>query len=235
MSKHIKNYFYAGLISLLPLVLTIYIFNWIMGLVLIVLSDSFVTIIIKEIIQRLVGEDDYLFYFQVLTYILSLITMVIFICLVGFSLKLLFFARIAKKAKQFLGKIPFINQIYSTISQIIDVLTSDRASSYQKVVAVQYPRMGIYSIGFLTADGNEAVEKASGIKKMYNVFIPTSPNPTSGMFIVANADEVYILDMKVDDAVKLIISGGVITPDKIELESGEKLIEEINETGENRE
>lgn len=234
MSKHIKNYFYAGLISLLPLVLTIYIFNWIMGLVLIVLSDSFVTIIIKEIIQRLVGEDDYLFYFQILTYILSLITMVVFICLVGFSLKLLFFAKIAKKAKQFLAKIPFINQIYSTISQIIDVLTSDRASSYQKVVAVEYPRKGIYSIGFLTAEGNEAVEKVSGIKKMCNVFIPTSPNPTSGMFIVANADEVHVLDMKVDDAVKLIISGGVITPDKIVQESGEKAIE-TNKTGEARE
>lgn len=226
MSKHLKNYFYAGLISLLPLVLTMYIFNWIMGLVLIVLNDSFVTIVIKEIILRMVGEEDYLFYFQVLTYILSLITMIIFICLVGFSLKLLFFARIAKKAKQLLEKIPFINQIYSTISQIIDVITSDRASSYQKVVAVEYPRRGIYSIGFLTAEGNEAVEKAAGVKKMYNIFIPTSPNPTSGMFIIAKAEEVHILDMKVDDAVKLIISGGVITPDRVEAEVDKNILED---------
>ena len=166
MIKHLKNYFYAGLFSLLPLVLTAYIFNWIMGLVLIVLNDSFVTIIIKNIILNLVGEEDYIFYFQILTYILSLITMIMFICIVGFTLKLVFFAKIAKKAKQFLGKIPFINQIYSTISQIIDIVKSDRSTTYQKVVAVEYPRRGIYSIGFLTADKNETLERATGIEKM---------------------------------------------------------------------
>jgi uncharacterized membrane protein len=229
MIKHLKKYFYAGLFSLLPLVLTAYIFNWIMGLVLIVLNDSFVTIIIKNIILDLVGEEDYIFYFQILTYILSLITMIIFICIVGFTLKLVFFAKIAKRAKQFLSKIPFINQIYSTISQIIDILKSDRSTTYQKVVAVEYPRRGIYSIGFLTADKNETLERATGIEKMYNIFIPTSPNPTSGMFIVANAKEVHILDIKIDDAVKLIISGGVITPEKYEIKEDENELVENNE------
>lgn len=229
MIKHLKKYFYAGLFSLLPLVLTAYIFNWIMGLVLIVLNDSFVTIIIKNIILDLVGEEDYIFYFQILTYILSLITMIIFICIVGFTLKLVFFAKIAKRAKQFLSKIPFINQIYSTISQIIDILKSDRSTTYQKVVAVEYPRKGIYSIGFLTADKNEILERATGIEKMCNIFIPTSPNPTSGMFIIADAKEVHILDIKIDDAVKLIISGGVITPEKYEIKDEENELVENNE------
>ena len=229
MIKHLKNYFYAGLFSLLPLVLTAYIFNWIMGLVLIVLNDSFVTIIIKNIILNLVGEEDYIFYFQILTYILSLITMIMFICIVGFTLKLVFFAKIAKKAKQFLGKIPFINQIYSTISQIIDIVKSDRSTTYQKAVAVEYPRRGIYSIGFLTADKNETLERATGIEKMYNIFIPTSPNPTSGMFIIANAKDVHILDIKIDDAVKLIISGGVITPEKHGIKDEENELIENNE------
>lgn len=229
MIKHLKKYFYAGLFSLLPLVLTAYIFNWIMGLVLIVLNDSFVTIIIKNIILDLVGEEDYIFYFQILTYILSLITMIIFICIVGFTLKLVFFAKIAKRAKQFLSKIPFINQIYSTISQIIDIVKSDRSTTYQKVVAVEYPRRGIYSIGFLTADKNETLERATGIEKMYNIFIPTSPNPTSGMFIIANAKDVHILDIKIDDAVKLIISGGVITPEKHGIKDEENELIENNE------
>ena len=229
MIKHLKKYFYAGLFSLLPLVLTAYIFNWIMGLVLIVLNDSFVTIIIKNIILDLVGEEDYIFYFQILTYILSLITIIIFICIVGFTLKLVIFAKIAKSAKQFLSKIPFINQIYSTISQIIDILKSDISTTYQKVVAIEYPRKGIFSIGFMTADKNEAVEEVSGIERMYNIFIPTSPNPTSGMFIVANAKEVHILDIKIDDAVKLIISGGVITPEKYEIKEDENELVENNE------
>lgn len=226
MIKHLKNYFYAGLFSLLPLVLTVYIFNWIMGLVLIVLNDSFVTIIIRNIILSFVGEEDYIFYFQILTYVLSLITMIIFICFVGYTLKIVFFAKVAKRAKNILSKIPFINQIYSTLSQIIDVIKSDRTSTYQKVVAIEYPRKGIYSIGFLTAEKNETLERATGVEKMYNIFIPTSPNPTSGMFIIANAEDVHILDIKIDDAVKLIISGGVITPEKIGKDSDEELIEE---------
>ena len=158
MTKHIKSYFYAGLFSLLPLVLTLYIFNWVMSLVMIVLNDSFVTKIIKEIILKLVGEEDYLFYFQILTYALSLVTMIVFICFVGLTLKIVFFAKIAKRAKAFLGKIPFINQIYTTISQITSIIASDRSKTYQKVVAVEYPRKGIYSIGFLTSEKNPIIE-----------------------------------------------------------------------------
>ena len=81
----------------------------------------------------------------------------------------------------------------------------------------------------MTADKNEAVEEVSGIEKMYNIFIPTSPNPTSGMFIVANAKEVHILDIKIDDAVKLIISGGVITPEKYGIKEDENELVENNE------
>ena len=211
MTKHIKSYFYAGLFSLLPLVLTLYIFNWVMSLVMIVLNDSFVTKIIKEIILKLVGEEDYLFYFQILT------------------LKIVFFAKIAKRAKAFLGKIPFINQIYTTISQITSIIASDRSKTYQKVVAVEYPRKGIYSIGFLTSEKNPIIEEMTGVEKIYNIFIPTSPNPTSGMFIAIDAKDVKILDIKVDDAVKLIISGGVILPDKHLEEKIEENIEEEKE------
>ena len=139
------------------------------------------------------------------------------------------FCKNCKKAKQFLRKIPFVNQIYTTISQIINIVKSDRATTYQKVVAVEYPRKGIYSIGFLTADKNETLEKATGVEKMYNIFIPTSPNPTSGMFIIVDAKDVHILDIKIDDAVKLIISGGVITPEKHGIKDEENELIENNE------
>ena len=75
----------------------------------------------------------------------------------------------------------------------------------------EYPRHGIYSIGFMTSDSNHFVEEVTG-EEMCNVFLPTSPNPTSGMFIVLKKSEVRVLDLKVDDAIKLIISGGVILP-----------------------
>ena len=219
MIKKFKAYFYTGLIALLPIVLTVYIFNWIVGIMMSLLGNSFVTIIIKNILLVFVEEGDMDYYFQLLVYFISLVTMIIGACLVGFTLKIVFFAKIIKKAKELFIKIPLIKQVYTTISQIIEVAVSDREKSYQKVVMVEYPRKGIYSIGFLTSEDNFLIGSAIGREeKVYNVFIPTSPNPTSGMFIVVPESEVKILDIKIDDAIKLIISGGVILPEKKEIE-----------------
>lgn len=219
MIKKFKAYFYTGLIALLPIVLTVYIFNWIVGIMMSLLGNSFITIIIKNILLVFVEEGDMDYYFQLLVYFISLVTMIIGTCLVGFTLKIVFFAKIIKKAKELFIKIPLIKQVYTTISQIIDVAVSDREKSYQKVVMVEYPRKGIYSIGFLTSEDNFLISDAIGRgEKVYNVFIPTSPNPTSGMFIVVPESEVKILDIKIDDAIKLIISGGVILPEKKEIE-----------------
>lgn len=219
MIKKFKAYFYTGLIALLPIVLTVYIFNWIVRIMMSLLGNSFVTIIIKNILLVFVEEGDMDYYFQLLVYFISLVTMIIGTCLVGFTLKIVFFAKIIKKAKELFIKIPLIKQVYTTISQIIEVAVSDREKSYQKVVMVEYPRKGIYSIGFLTSEDNFLIGSAIGREeKVYNVFIPTSPNPTSGMFIVVPESEVKILDIKIDDAIKLIISGGVILPEKKEIE-----------------
>ena len=219
MIKKFKAYFYTGLIALLPIVLTVYIFNWIVGIMMSLLGNSFVTIIIKNILLVFVEEGDMDYYFQLLVYFISLFTMIIGTCLVGFTLKIVFFAKIIKKVKELFIKIPLIKQVYTTISQIIEVAVSDREKSYQKVVMVEYPRKGIYSIGFLTSEDNFLIGSAIGREeKVYNVFIPTSPNPTSGMFIVVPESEVKILDIKIDDAIKLIISGGVILPEKKEIE-----------------
>lgn len=219
MIKKFKAYFYTGLIALLPIVLTVYIFNWIVGIMMSLLGNSFVTIIIKNILLVFVEEGDMDYYFQLLVYFISLVTMIIGTCLVGFTLKIVFFAKIIKKAKELFIKIPLIKQVYTTISQIIEVAVSDREKSYQKVVMVEYPRKRIYSIGFLTSEDNFLIGSAIGREeKVYNVFIPTSPNPTSGMFIVVPESEVKILDIKIDDAIKLIISGGVILPEKKEIE-----------------
>lgn len=226
MIKKIKSYFYAGLIALLPIVLTVYIFNWIVGIMMSLLGNSFVTIIIKGILQRFVAEGNTDYYFQILVYIISLITMILGTCAVGFILKIVFFAKIIESLREVFIKIPLIKQVYTTISQIIDITMSDREKSYEKVVMVEYPRKGIYSIGFLTSEDNFIVSEAvGGEEKLFNIFIPTSPNPTSGMFIVVPEKDVRVLDVKIDDAVKLIISGGVILPEKKEIN---ELDEKIN-------
>ena len=102
--------------------------------------------------------------------------------------------------------------------QIVSLVYSKKNNNYKKVVVVEYPRKGIYSFGFLTAEENKILEDVTG-EKYCNVFIPTSPNPTSGMFVSVKKVEVKEIEMKVEDAVKLIVSGGVFMPgSEIELD-----------------
>ncbi|STO31010.1 Uncharacterized conserved protein [Fusobacterium necrogenes] len=223
MIKKFKAYFYTGLIALLPIVLTVYIFNWIVGIVMGILGNSFITIIIKKLLLIFVEEGNMDYYVQMLVYFISLITMILGTCLVGLILRIVFFAKMIRKAKKLFVKIPLIKQVYTTISQIVDVTMTDREKAYEKVVMLEYPRRGIYAIGFLTSPENQIVsEVISSKEKVCNVFIPTSPNPTSGVFVVVPEKDITILDMKIDDAVKLIISGGVITPEKKEIEKIEE-------------
>ncbi|MBR8701366.1 hypothetical protein IX317_001011 [Fusobacterium sp. DD29] len=215
--KNFKRYFYTGLIALLPIVITVYIFNWIVSIMMSLINHSFITIVIHGILVKFVEEQQMDFYFQILVYAISLITMIGGTCLVGLTLQIVFFAKIMKKIKQLLRRIPLIKQVYSTISQIIDITVSGSQKSFQKAVLVEYPRRGIYSIGFLTSTDNFLLSKYIDTKeKLCNIFIPTSPNPTSGMFIIIPASDVKVLDIKIDDAIKLIISGGVILPEKEE-------------------
>lgn len=221
MFKKIKRYFYTGLIALLPIILTIYIFNWIVGIMMKLLGNSFITILINKILLNLVQENEFVFYFNVLVYFTSLVTMILGVCLVGFTLRIVLFANLIKIIEKFFIKIPLVKQVYTTISQIIELTMSNKEKSYQKVVMVEYPRKGIYSIGFLTSENNHLIKnELKSEEEFYNVFIPTSPNPTSGMFIIVKRSDVRILEsVKIDDAIRLIISGGVILPPEEEKEN----------------
>ena len=211
--KRVKASFYSGLIAILPIVITVYIFNWIFQIFLNLLQDSFLTVAVRSIVLQtgLGKEQDLHLYTQILINVLSFVTLILLLIAIGTAMRVFLFKKIGAFLNNLLVKIPLFSQIYSTITQIISLFASDRQKSYQKVVMFEYPRQGIYSIGFMTSDSNHFVEEVTG-EEMCNVFLPTSPNPTSGMFIVLKKSEVRVLDLKVDDAIKLIISGGVILP-----------------------
>ncbi|MEG0234771.1 DUF502 domain-containing protein [Cetobacterium sp.] len=211
--KRVKASFYSGLIAILPIVITVYIFNWIFQIFLNLLQDSFLTVAVRSLVLQtgLGKEQDLHLYTQILINVLSFVTLILLLIAIGTAMRVFLFKKIGAFLNNLLVKIPLFSQIYSTITQIISLFASDRQKSYQKVVMFEYPRQGIYSIGFMTSDSNHFVEEVTG-EAMCNVFLPTSPNPTSGMFIVLKKSEVRVLDLKVDDAIKLIISGGVILP-----------------------
>ena len=124
----------------------------------------------------------------------------------------LFGRRFVEIWERILNKIPLVRSIYSSIKQISNTIFDPSGKSFRKVVMLQYPRKGVWSIGFLTND-NVGDEMSAVDDRLVAVFIPTTPNPTSGFIIMTRNDEITELDMSVEEGFKFIISIGVIIPD----------------------
>ena len=124
----------------------------------------------------------------------------------------LFGRRFVEIWERILNKIPLVRSIYSSIKQISNTIFDPSGKSFRKVVMLQYPRKGLWSIGFLTND-NVGDEMSAVDDRLVAVFIPTTPNPTSGFIIMTRNDEITELDMSVEEGFKFIISMGVIIPD----------------------
>jgi uncharacterized membrane protein len=121
--------------------------------------------------------------------------------------------RIIQFADQVLLQVPLINKIYSAIKQVNEAFTSNSKSSFKQVVLVEYPRVGLYTVGFVTNDRPELV--AVGLpERLVCVFIPTTPNPTSGFIILVPAASLIKVDMPVAEGIKFVISLGSLSPDQ---------------------
>ena len=113
--------------------------------------------------------------------------------------------------EKFLDKIPLVRSIYAPLKKFAELVLSDQTQSFSKVLLIQYPRKGLYSLCFQTSKDVGEIQEKSG-EDVICVFIPTTPNPTSGYIILIPKDEVIELDMSVEDALKMIISLGVVVP-----------------------
>jgi uncharacterized membrane protein len=110
-----------------------------------------------------------------------------------------------------LGRIPLVRTIYSSVKQVLETLFTSNSESFRRVVLIEYPRKDIWSLGFQTNEALAAAKDASG-RDLISVFVPTTPNPTSGFIIMLPAEDITQLDISVEDGFKFIISMGVIVP-----------------------
>ncbi len=149
----------------------------------------------------------------VLTFLLLLITGMIVANFFGRSLIRLW--------ERLLARIPLVSSVYASVKQVLVTMTSG-GKSFRKVVLLEYPRKGIWTLGFLTGKGIPVMEEETGVE-LVNLFVPTTPNPTSGFFLMAPKKDVRELDISVEAGLKLIISAGVL-----DLENGalEELVAE---------
>ena len=196
----IRRYFVTGLIIVLPSVLTIYIVWLLFGLV-----GGFLSPFLGVVLRKVVGTE----MIDPLATLVSVIVTAGLICLVGMT-GTLFSQRIFHKAEDVFRRIPLVRSIYGSIRQIIDLVTA-KDSAFQKVALIEYPRKGIHSLCFVTSRHRWDIPGRSD--PAITVFLPTSPNPTSGFFLLVPEKDVILLNISVDDAVKMIISGGIIGPE----------------------
>ncbi len=211
----LKKNFYTGLLMILPIVITYYIFNWLFNIAFRIINNTIIIKVLKKLVYFGFGEKADAFYIQVSVYIVAALIIVLSITLLGYMTKLVFFSKIIKKATDVLERIPIIKTVYSAVKQLTEIAYSDNGESvYKKVVAVEFPRKGLYAIGFLTADKNTALKEFLADKEIVNVFVPTAPNPTSGFLLCIPKEDIHPLNMTVEWAFKLIVSGGYLTEHK---------------------
>lgn len=113
--------------------------------------------------------------------------------------------------EQFLQAIPLAGSVYKTLKQILETLLSDSKTKFRRVVLVEYPRKGVWTIGFVTGQVSPQLQNHLQ-EEMTSVFIPTTPNPTSGWYTVVPQHEVIDIDISIEDAFKVLISGGIVSP-----------------------
>ena len=190
----LRNYFFTGIVVLVPIGITLY------------LTKFFITISPK-LIPSNINPNNYLpFAVPGLEILLS----VIFITLIG-GLSLSFIGRkILQLFNDLLKKIPILRTIYSAIGQMAEFLAPKRGKK-KTVVLVEYPRKGSWAVGFATKDNTGEISKKTN-KELVNVFVPTTPNPTSGFLLMFPKDEVIYLNMSFEEASKFIVSAGTSNP-----------------------
>ncbi len=144
---------------------------------------------------------------------IGVVTFLIFTVLVGWIAKGIIGRSLIRSAESLVLSIPFIRSIYSGLKQIAETILQQGQQNFDKACLVEYPRKGIWAIAFISTTAKGEVARRHGPEEMVSVFLPTTPNPTSGFLLFLPKKDVIVLDMAVEDAAKLIISAGLVYPD----------------------
>lgn len=199
--------FWAGLAIVLPGVVSIGALLWLFGTVA-KLTDTLLIFLPRKLTHEELGQGAMYWYWSVAAIVLA----VFLIGLVGLLARNYFGKRTIEWVDSALLRIPLLNKIYSATKQVNDAFSTSNKNAFRTVVLVEFPHPGSYSMGFLTTEQQEAVRPRSG-EKLVGVFVPTTPNPTSGFLLLVTEDKITKLDMSVADGVKYIISLGSILPE----------------------
>ncbi|MGL4883460.1 MAG: DUF502 domain-containing protein [Waterburya sp.] len=204
LKQDLKNDLIAGLLVVIPLATTIWlsisIARW---------AIEILTRIPKQI-NPFDGLDPFLT--NILNFSVGLAVPLLSILIIGLMARNIVGRWLLDFGEQFLQAIPLAGSVYKTLKQILETLLGDSKNKFRRVIIVEYPRKGVWSLGFVT--GQISPQLQSHLQEeMINVFIPTTPNPTSGWYAIVSQKDVIDIDISIEDAFKVLISGGIVTPD----------------------
>lgn len=201
-----KKYVVAGLLVWLPLAITIWVLSWLVGT-----FDGLFAWLLSGA-QAVLPEDWYAAIDR-LRHVpgLGVLLVVAVLLLSGVFAANIFGQWWLRQWDLIIGKIPIVKSIYNSVKQVSDTLFSSNGNAFREAVLVQYPRQGSWTIAFVTGrPGGEVASRLSG--DFVSVYVPTTPNPTSGFFLMMPRADVLPLQMSVDEALKYVISMGVVAP-----------------------
>ena len=193
-----KKYFITGLLVLVPLFITV----WVLKTLVQTLDQSFLLLPAAWRPEVWLGMDVPGF---------GAIVTIAMVLLTGLIATNIFGKQLIALWEGFLARVPVVKSIYSSVKQVSDTLFSDSGNAFRQALLIQYPRQGVWTIAFLT--GTPGGDVANHLQGEYvSVYVPTTPNPTSGFFLMLPKADVIALDMSVDQALKYIISMGTVAP-----------------------
>jgi uncharacterized membrane protein len=197
--KNLRNYFITGLIFWIPLGLSIVVIKFFLELINDIVPPKYLPEVLFNLEGTIPGS--------------GIIWVLLIIVVTGLLVNNFIGRKLVEIWEKLLDKIPGFRGIYKALKQLSDTVLSPSGNSFKKALLVEYPRKGMWTIAFQT--GNYQGEIATKIgEEIINLYVPTTPNPTSGFFIMLPKKDIIELDMSVDEAFKLVISTGVVEPNK---------------------
>ena len=200
--KRLRNYFISGLLFWVPLALTVLVIKFFLELINNLVPQKYLPEAIFNLDTTIPGSG------IILVLIVILITGVLVTNILGRKLVALW--------ERVLNKIPGFRNVYNVLKKVSDTVFNTSTESFRKAFLIQYPSKGIWVIAFQSGDYRGEAESIIG-EEIMNLFVPTTPNPTSGFFVMMAKKDAFELDMSVEEAFKLVISAGVVTPKSVKV------------------
>jgi len=206
--QDLKNDLIAGLLVVIPLATTIWltftISNWVI---------NFLTRIPKQLNPY---DNLHPIFVNLINILVGLTVPLMFILLIGLMARNIAGKWLLDLGEKLLQAIPLAGSVYKTLKQLLETIFKDSDEKFRGVVMVEYPRKGVWSLGFVTGTISRDIQSRM-TRPMLSVFIPTTPNPTTGWYAVIPEDEAITLSLSIEDAFKIVISGGIVNPDPASL------------------